>query len=111
MQTFATPVGMNDLPYFHNGGWLIAEPTSLDKPTLRLGYVVTRAGNFVMQVGGPGLHEGLVSKSPFSLRIEPGPVCASLSTVSCSDRGQGLTVATAGKVVSFSILNLSLIHI
>ena len=105
MQTFAMPVGMNDLPYFHNGGWLIAEPTSLDKPTLRLGDVVTRAGNFVMQVGGPGLHEGLVSKSPFSLRIEPGPVCASLSTVSCSDRGQGLTVATAGKVVSFSILN------
>lgn len=64
--------------------------------TYRVSYVLTVSGSYKVDCTSGGLH---ISGSPFTLLVKPAQTDVSKSNVA----GAGLTVATAGSVVSFRI--------
>ena len=118
VSTTMHPFAPGDLPSLHTAGaggqGLVAAPTTLDNPTLRLNYVVTRSGRYTLRVSGSGAHEGVLSGAPYALRVEPQQICACQSSVSLSQlsasaswaaQGAAFTAATAGVPVRVSIMS------
>ena len=73
------------------------EPRQYLRPEYIFNYVATLAGNFKLSIYSRELAH--VSGSPFSIRILPSSVCASLSMSS----GSSLTIVTNQHLVSFAI--------
>ena len=111
------PLAPGDMPYYHrwsSGGSseeLVAAPTSLDNPTLRLNYMLTRSGRYTLRVSGSGTHEGELVGEPLALRVAPQQHCACKSSVAVSELSVStsqagvLPAATAGVPVSISIIS------
>ena len=85
----------SDCPSFLSGS-LAARPPTLDNPRYILKVTVTRSGQFSLAIVGADRFDSAVGGSPFSIMVQPKPICAALSTVS------GISAAAAAYTTGVS---------
>jgi len=96
--TPVAPFGAADCPKFFSGS-LVAIPTTADKPTMVMHYIITKSGVYSMKISGSGLNDGSVKNSPFPATVFPHIPCASTSTAV----GSALSLVTAGRAAAFTV--------